>query len=79
METYMSSKITLDFTQDEALVLFHWIKNFNEKENNEFEDQSEERVLWDIESSLEKKLIEPFKGNYKELLLKARVNVRDAE
>ena len=75
----MDEKITLELSKDEALVLFDWIKRFNEKGNNKFEDQAEERVLWDIEAILEKNLVIPFEKNYSELLRTARKRIRDNE
>lgn len=73
----MFDKIILELSNDEALVLFDWLKRFNENENNQFEDQAEERVLWDIEALLEKSLIILFNENYNELLQTARKRIRD--
>lgn len=42
-----------------------------------FEDQSEQRVLWDIECILEKELSEPFRADYQDIVKKAREAVRD--
>ena len=72
----MSNKIKLEFSESEALVLFDWIARFNKEEDNEFEDKSEEILLWDIEALLEKKLIDHLKGDYCKLLKKSRVTVR---
>ncbi len=73
----MTNKITLELTNDEALVLFDWISRFNDKNDNDFEDQAEERVLWIIESLLEKQLAEPLSEHYDKFLESARENVRD--
>jgi len=70
--------IKLELSKDEAIVFFEWIKRFNEKDNK-FEDQAEERVLWDIEAQLEKKMIIPFNYEYGKLLLEARSRIRDQE
>lgn len=71
------SKVTIELTGDEALVLFDWITRFTEREDKEFEDQAEEKVLWQIEAVLEKVLVEPFKPDYDRLLAAARAKVRD--
>lgn len=60
------------------MVLFDWLRRVNESKNPQlFEDQAEERVLWDMEAILEKVLIEPFGDSYQEELDKARSRVRD--
>lgn len=70
--------IKLDLSIQEAVVLFDWISRFNKLENsNLIEDQAEERILWDIESSLETTLSEILVENYKALLKKARDQIRD--
>ena len=73
----MSDIITLEISTDEAIVFYDWLKRFNEKEDNLFNDQAEERVLWDLEALLEKNLLAPFKENYNEILQQARSRVRD--
>lgn len=71
-------KVILELTKEEAIVLFDWIYRLNEKEKPElFEDQAEERVLWDIEASIEEVISETFESNYAEILSKAREKVRD--
>nr|WP_218625379.1 hypothetical protein [Cellulophaga sp. E16_2] len=67
-------------TKQEAIVLFEFLGRFNEKNNDGlFEDQAEQRVLWNIECILEKDLSEPFKKDYNDILKLARENVRDSE
>lgn len=73
-----NSGISLNLSNEEALVLLNWVFRFNDGENDSFfEDQAEERVLWDIEAVLEKVITEIFDGDYTELLAKAREKVRD--
>ena len=74
----MKKPVTVELTGDEALVLFEWIKRFNAQDHNDFEDQAEARVLWDIEAMLEKTLVEPFDPEYDRLLAAARATVRDS-
>jgi hypothetical protein len=72
----MAGEVTLTLSEDEALVLFAWIHRFNESEQ-QFEDQAEQRVLWDVECLLEKQVDALFDPAYRQLLLAARERVRD--
>jgi hypothetical protein len=74
----MKTKINLDLSREEALVLFDWIARFNKSENS-FHDQAEQRVLWNIEAMLESALDEPLDPEYANLLAQARAKVRDQE
>lgn len=73
----MAKPVTLTLSRDEAIVLFEWLHRFNAEEGHRFEDQAEERVLWNLEASLESTLVEPFKPEYDEILAAARSRVRD--
>lgn len=68
---------TLGLTADEALVFFEWLSRYNNG-GGEFEDQAEQRVLWDLEARLEKALVAPLRADYAELLTTARERVRDS-
>ena len=73
-----SKNVNIQLTRDEAIVLFEFLGRFNERfDSDKFEDQAEERVLWDIECILEKELSEPFQSDYQEIVERARINVRD--
>lgn len=73
-----AKKVNIELTKEEAIVLFEFLGRFNENDDfNRFEDQSEQRVLWDIECILEKELSEPFRTDYQEIVKKAREKVRD--
>ena len=73
-----NNKLNLEFTKNEALVLFEFLSRFNESDRKElFVDQAEERIMWDLEALLEKQLSEPFGNDYKEIIEKAREQVRD--
>lgn len=73
-----NEKINIELTKEEAIVLFEFLGRFNENNDlSNFEDQAEQRVLWDMESNLEKKLNEPFRADFKEIVKKARDKVRD--
>ena len=70
----------LSLSRDQALVLFAWLARTGAGEQPAaFEDQAEQRVLWDLEAALEKHLAEPFKSNFSERLEAARGRVRDVE
>jgi hypothetical protein len=73
------AKITVDLTNKEALVLFEFLRRFDDENSYTFADQAEERVLWTLEGILEKQLVEIFSPDYKTLLLAAREEVRDPE
>ena len=72
-----NTKIKIELTRPEALVLFEFVSRFSEDEVLKIEDQAEERVLWNLCASLESLLSEPFAKNYGELLANARSLVRD--
>ena len=75
-----NKSVSLNLSSNEALVLLDWLTKFNQKENSTlYEDQAEERVLFDLEASLEKVVSETFEENYREALLKARLELRDKE
>lgn len=49
-------------------MLFEWLARTGAGEQPvAFEDQAEQRVLWDLEAALEKHLVEPCKSDYREL------------
>ncbi|MEM6737167.1 MAG: hypothetical protein AAF620_13975 [Bacteroidota bacterium] len=71
-----NSGILINLSNEEALVLLDWVTRFNEDENI-FQDQAEERILFDLESVLEEKISETFSDDYSAVLQKAREKVRD--
>jgi hypothetical protein len=73
-----STRVKLEFTNDEALVLYNWLARFNQQANADFADQAEEPVLFDLEAMLQKLIVAPLQANYAELLARARANVRAA-
>jgi len=74
----MAEQVTLALSRDEAIVFFEWLTRFNSKEGQRFEDQAEQRVLWNLQASLESTLTEPFKPDYAQILEAARLRVRDS-
>ncbi len=74
----IKNNISIELSKEEAIVFLNWLFTFNEKKHPDlFQDQSEERVLWDIEATLEKAVDETFSNNYNNILSEARKKVRD--
>lgn len=59
--------VELQLTTAEALVLFEWLAAAHDARELIL-DEAEQRVLWDLESQLETKLVEPLMPNYTELV-----------
>ena len=71
------TQINLHITKEEAIVLFEMLSRFSENDKLDIEDQSEQRVLWNLCASLEATLVEPFDENYASILENARAMLRD--
>ncbi|MEI8409730.1 MULTISPECIES: hypothetical protein [unclassified Kribbella] len=75
----MANEISIVLTRDQALVLFEWLGRTGAAEQPAaFEDQAEQRVLWDLEAALESVLTEPLRDDYQELVETARARLRDS-
>ena len=74
----MKRDVELVLSEDEALILCDWLARFN-AEPHAFADQSEQRVLWNLEALLEKALPAVLSKDYAELLSEARTRVRDPQ
>ncbi|GGF31421.1 hypothetical protein [Echinicola rosea] len=71
-------KVILELSKDEAIVFLERVSRFNQDDRSDsFQDQSEKRILWDIEACLEKEVTETFSSNYSKILARAREEVRD--
>ena len=71
--------ITRRISQD-SIVMLVWLARFNTAEHNSvFEDQAEQRVLYDLEAVLEGSVSETFENDYELILSKARNKIRDKE
>lgn len=71
------NEIQIILSNNEALVLFEWLVRFNENNENKFQDQSEERVLWDLEAELEKCSLISLSEDYISRLVAARDTLKD--
>ncbi|MBA3456815.1 MAG: hypothetical protein H0T42_27245 [Deltaproteobacteria bacterium] len=72
-----NAKVIVELSSDQALVLYDWLARFNAARSHAFEDQAEQRVLWDLECTLESMLAAPLASNHDELLAAARARIRD--
>ena len=73
----MAKDLSITLSHDRALVLFEWLSRTHSTGTQDIQDQSEQRVLWDLEAELESELAEPLQANYDDLLAAARSRVRD--
>jgi hypothetical protein len=74
----VADEISLALSRDQALVLFEWLARAGVSQQPvPFEDQAEQRVLWDLESLLEAALVEPLRSDYRTLVERARERLRD--
>jgi ABC-type cobalt transport system substrate-binding protein len=75
----LSEEVTVALTRKEALVLFEFLRRYDDEGEYAFADQAEQRVLWDLECALQPQLIEVFDPKYGELLRAAWAEIRDSE
>ena len=74
-------KINIELTNDELIVLSDLINRLSDTNflNNFYEDQAEERALWNLDAILEKNTAKILNKNYSEELQISRNNLRDNE
>jgi hypothetical protein len=70
-----NTRIALQLTRAEALVLFDWLSRLDDGEALSPDRQAEQKVVWSLEGQLEKLLHEPLAPNYQEILDQARREV----
>ena len=70
-------KVNVKLTKQEAIIFFDFLSRFNDSNKLNIEDHSEEIVLWSLCCQLESILVEPFRGEWKQVLLKARQEVKE--
>jgi hypothetical protein len=73
----MTHDVSLQLTADQAIVLFEWLAVANGRGDLSFADPAEQRVLWDLEATLESVLVAPLRDDYSQQLQAARQRVRD--
>jgi hypothetical protein len=75
----VDDEVSLALSRDQALVLLEWLaRTATSGQPVSFEDQAEQRVLWDLESMLETALTEPLREDYRALVARARARIRDS-
>ena len=67
----------IELTNQEALVLFEWLKQNSEKDEL-FAHRAEQYVLWCMEAQLDKALLEPCLSDYEAILRNARTQVEES-
>lgn len=73
MTTPHAETVQIDLDKDAAIVLFELLAAREEELVRTVQLEVPERnALWFLEGALEKKLVEPFKSNYAEILAAAR-------
>jgi len=72
------SQIKLHLSHSEALVLFEFLSRFSGQKTLQIQDESEQRVLWNLQAELERVLAEPFSKDYEAHLKTAREEVKGA-
>jgi len=73
-------QVAVTFTYDEAVVLSHLLSRMETRElwdQVPFEDQAEQRVIWDLTATFEPLIDEVFGDAYGEALDHARAALRD--
>jgi len=75
----MSDEVEITLSSDAALVLLSLVARLNGGDHVEFEDQAEQRVLWDLESVLESAVAVTVASDFIARLRQARDRVRDVE
>lgn len=68
----MNPAVTIELSPDEALVLSHMLARFERTDRLWLANNAEFVALSSVSRQLDKALVEPFLGNYAELVLAAR-------
>jgi hypothetical protein len=74
-----ASSVPMVLSADEALVLFDLLGRLADDGRLAAEHPAEQRVLWNLEARLERRLTEPLDPRYSELLAAARERVADSD
>lgn len=72
------SNVCLTLTKEESIVLLDWLARFNSQDHATlFEDQAEQKILYDLEAVMEKVVDATFASDYIKRLQEARDKIRD--
>ncbi|NNJ25414.1 hypothetical protein [Alienimonas chondri] len=67
--------MNISLSDAQALVLFEWLTEQEEKGNFSFDHEAERAVVWEIQAQFKNTLPELFRSDYKALLEEARAKV----
>ncbi|PHQ15126.1 hypothetical protein [Marinobacter profundi] len=73
----MSDEIQLKLTEDEAWVLFEFVRRFSDTDQLSIEDQAEQRALWNLCCVFEKTLHQAQDISYEKFIAQCRDRLRD--
>ena len=73
----MKETMTISLSSDHMLVLYELVARLNTDEHLQYADQAEQRVLWDLECELERKVTAVLAPDYQAQLESARQRVQD--
>ncbi len=73
----MKETTTIALSSDHMLILYELVARLNADQHLQFADQAEQRVLWDLECELERKVTAVLAPDYQAQLASARQRVRD--
>jgi hypothetical protein len=73
----MKTDINVKLTEDEAWVLFDFVRRFSETDELKIEDKAEERALWNLCCVFEKTLHQTENKEYQKLIQECRNRLRD--
>jgi len=69
--------VNLDITNDEAVILWNFLRRYSTDEVLVIEDQAEQRALWNLECFFEKEVGNCYEGDWDISLKKSLDNLRD--
>lgn len=76
----VDDEVVLRLPHDHALVLFDWLSRSNAVgAPASFVDQAEQRVFWDLEAALERRLADVLSADYAARVGVARTTTRDGD
>lgn len=73
-----NDRVTVDLSQDEALVLFEWLAEFNQVHASEEHPTTEEYVLGKLEAALQRQVDVLFSPRYEVELSEAQMRLQSA-
>jgi len=75
----MDNEVNINLTEDEAWVLFEFVRRFSDTDKLEIKDQAEERAIWNLTCIFEKTLHQEKDIDYKKFIEECRERLRDEQ